>query len=131
MFQLIPQAVAGRGKVPGTSLYEKAILYLALKQKGVKDFILPVICNHFMLSYSIKIFIFIIWFLLVRFPKILYFFISILLHFLNVIYFYEFSVKQCRPSPDCHQTIICLLFLLILNKLLPLIRKFLPPSQLT
>ena len=61
MFELIPQAVAACGEVPGTSLYEEAILYLALKQKGVEDFILPVFWNLFISSDSIKISIFIVW----------------------------------------------------------------------
>ena len=60
MFQLIPQAVAGGGKVPSASLDEEAILYLPLKQKDVKDFILPIFWNLLISSDSTKICIFII-----------------------------------------------------------------------
>ena len=95
MFQLIPQAVAGRGKVPGTSLYEEAILYLALKQKGVQNFILPIISNPLIISDFIKIFISIIGYLIFRYPAILYF-ISILFYLVRVgqKYFLIFIYKD-------------------------------------
>ena len=68
VFKFIPQAVAVSGEVPGPSLYEKAILYLSLKQEVVKDFILPEICNIFIFSDFIKIFILFVWFLIIRTP---------------------------------------------------------------
>ena len=72
VFELIPQAIAGIGKVPCPSLYEEAIFYLPLKQKVVEDFILPVICNPCIFSDSIKIVILIVWCFKIRFPKYLF-----------------------------------------------------------
>ena len=87
MFQFIPQCVAGIGEVPGSSLYEEAILYLPMKQKSVKYFILPVLRNPGILSNSIKIFSLIVRCFIVRVPKYIFMFqISNLKYAINIKY---------------------------------------------
>ena len=87
MFQFIPQCVAGIGEVPGSSLYEEAILYLPMKQKSVEYFILPVLRNPGILSNSIKIFSLIVRCFIVRVPKYIFMFqISNLKYAINIKY---------------------------------------------